>query len=247
MLDIAQDFKFEEFPFVLDDINKDINKLYEYAVFEKELKLYINKIENVKDALEKEKVYIREYEKNLQDYDKLKNDKANLDSKIDKAREYFNTLKDEFIDRFQQFDADNTYLKIPEDVKFKIFEYVNNYNEPYTYDDIKQYVRQVQNSLSDKYRNEVLMLENSIQAKIEEIEQNSKEIQEWKQKKEPEPVRSESVISNREMLAKNGITFMPLYNLIDFKKNVDDNVKNNIESALLDSGLLDALVIPKMN
>lgn len=70
-------------------------------------------------------------------------------------------------------------------------------------------------------------------------------IKEWQEEKDPVPERSIAAGEYRESLKNDHIVASPLYSCIDFQEHVEEDVRNRIEGALLDSGLLDALVSKK--
>ncbi len=78
-----------------------------------------------------------------------------------------------------------------------------------------------------------------------EFEMKSDELKDWKIKKEPEPDRDEKITINRKKLSEMEIPFIPFYKAIDFQNNTNERLKGLIEEALLDMGLLDALIIPR--
>ena len=92
---------------------------------------------------------------------------------------------------------ENTLLKLEKEDLTKIAQKVQNYGEISEYDDIimelhKPYDEKKQKMLDEKamYNSQ----KNDTEFKIQEIE---KELTEWKNKKEPEPTRSENVIKNK--------------------------------------------------
>lgn len=65
------------------------------------------------------------------------------------------------------------------------------------------------------------------------------DIRNWQAQKMPEPARVSGRIANRQRLED---LYIPFYQAIDFKKEVDQQLVNNIEGALYASGILDSLI-----
>lgn len=63
-------------------------------------------------------------------------------------------------------------------------------------------------------------------------------------KPEVTPMRSEHRTTARAKLAEHGINALPLYALLDFTPDLDEDSAGQIEYMLEDAGLLDALVVP---
>lgn len=76
----------------------------------------------------------------------------------------------------------------------------------------------------------------------QEIDTKQREIIEWLKEKDPVPVRTAAASSYRSNLKNDAY---PLYSCIDFQEHVQEEECNRIEGALLESGILDALVSDK--
>ena len=236
---------YDEYFFAIDEIKKDINAQYNYASLRNDLKKYIEKIEQAKIILEQvatlEKVY-DEMQKNLEI---SKNKKIKQDNIVSQNRRSLEEEKEKFIEDMYKWESSNEILKIEQEDKVKIAQNVRNYGEKTSYDDIKLEVSNAYSKIDSK------LLEKEITQKQLKTENENKlndvknEIEEWKNLKEPEPIREDAVVQNRIKLQEMKIPFIPLYKAVEFKEDVDETTRNNIEAALMDMGLLDALIIPK--
>lgn len=243
MEQIARTIDYDEYFFKIDEIK--LNQKYNYHSFVEDIKRYISKIENGKKALEKEKIASDEYEASLENLDKEKRERNKQEDQTNKARTLLQENKDKFVEEIYKWEKQNTLLKIPKEDLFEISKKVQNYGETAEYGDVLY-------ALNNPYNNkkqEILNIKASENVKKEnidkQIEEIKNQIEEWKNVKEPEPERTKRVIQNRENLRKNNIPFIQFYNAVDFKKDLDENTKGKLESALLDMGILDALIIPK--
>ncbi|MDE6518464.1 MAG: TIGR02680 family protein, partial [Acetatifactor sp.] len=79
---------------------------------------------------------------------------------------------------------------------------------------------------------------------LEQQQRISAELQEWRDKKEPEPERSEAVERSRRLLEERGIPYQQFYKVIDFGEHMEDELASRLEEALLSMGILDALIVP---
>ena len=68
------------------------------------------------------------------------------------------------------------------------------------------------------------------------------EMRAWKDEKDPVPERSKASRNYREQLAQAGIAAEPFYSCVDFRSDLADEKRNAIESALMETGFLDALL-----
>ena len=243
MAQIAKAIDYDEFFFKMDEIK--LEERYNYQHFKEDIKRYANRIENGKKALEHEKIVSFEYETALENLDKEKNEKIKQDNLTNKARQNLEETKDNFTEEMYVWERQNEILKLEKEEMAKIAQKVQSYGERAQYDDIILAMH-----VPFEQKNQALLNEKAILHSQKETLQNQKlelqeQLTEWKNKKEPEPVRSKKVEENRKRLKEKGIPYIEFYNSIDFKKDLDEAQKGRIESALLDMGILDALIIPK--
>ena len=243
MAQIAKAIDYDEFFFKMDEIK--LEERYNYQHFKEDIKRYANRIENGKKALEHEKIVSFEYETALENLDKEKNEKIKQDNLTNKARQNLEETKDNFTEEMYVWERQNEILKLEKEEMAKIAQKVQSYGEKAQYDDIILAMH-----APFEQKNQALLNEKAILHSQKETLQNQKlelqeQLTEWKNKKEPEPVRSKKVEENRKRLKEKGIPYIEFYNSIDFKKDLDEAQKGRIESALLDMGILDALIIPK--
>lgn len=87
------------------------------------------------------------------------------------------------------------------------------------------------------------------QDELRDLENVRREIQEelaqWESSREPEPPRSDAVRKNRERLQEKGIPYQEFYKVVEFGQEMSGDPKRcgRLEEALLEMGILDALVI----
>ena len=243
MEQIATTINYDEFFFKKDEIK--LQERYNYNYFKADIKRFIEKIENGKKALENEKIANNEYENALEVLDKEKIEKVKQDNETDKARSNLQDAKEDFIETMYLWEKENKLLKLKSEELTSISQKILNYGDGTEYDDILSELHKPYDQKTEHIQNEKAILNSKIENINTEIEQNNKELEEWENKKEPEPVRSKKVSENRKKLKEMNIPFIEFYNAVDFKADVSEEKKGKIESALLDMGILDSLIIPK--
>lgn len=243
MEQIARKIEYDEYFFKMDEIK--LQEKYDYRHFKEDIKRYITKIEEGKKALEIEKIMSNEYEIALENLDREKREKTKQDEITNKIRNELQENKENFIEEMYKWEKENSLLKLSQEEMSNISQKVNNYGEGAEYGDIVLALNVPYNNKTQEKLNErasKLVQNNNIKKQIQGLEE---QIEEWKSKKEPEPIITQKVKENRERLKEKNIPYIELYNAIDFKADLDEQVKNKIESALLDMGILNALIIPK--
>ena len=243
MEQIARKIEYDEYFFKMDEIK--LNEKYDYKYFKEDIKRYISKIEEGKKALEKESIISREYEASLQNLDMEKREKENQEEITTKSRNELQETKENFIEEMYKWEKENEILKLETEEMGLISRKVQNYGENAEYGDIILSLNVPYNNKTQKLLNEKASKNALKQNKEIEIKEKEEQIEEWKNKKEPEPVLSDKIRLNRQKLKEKNIPFIEFYNAVDFKTDLKDETKNRIESALNDMGILNALIISK--
>src|SRR5690625_2052553 len=94
--------------------------------------------------------------------------------------------------------------------------------------------------------NEKIATKNSELKRLnEQIVEQENLLTEWKSMQDPAPPhQSEATKIAREQLQADSYNFLPFYEAVEFQDHVSEAVQKNIEAALLDANLLDALMTP---
>ncbi|WP_161566928.1 TIGR02680 family protein [Exiguobacterium sp. SL-10] len=117
----------------------------------------------------------------------------------------------------------------------------NDY-DPSTYEDVLRLVQphvvRYQNRLREKVAAKKAA-ERVIDANIQDVETT---LSEWRAKTDPEPAIDPMTKAARDQMRADGVVFAPLYALVEFVDGVEVEVQKRIEAALIDNGMLDALI-----
>lgn len=243
MEQIAITIDYDEIFFKKDEIK--LEESYNYTAFKTDIKRYIEKLENAKKAIEKEEFIGNECENATKDLDMEKLEKLKLDIETNKLRNQLEETKELFIENMYKWEKENQVLKLEVEELTEISNIIQNYGENQEFDDALGVLRKPYERKNEELLKEKAILNSNIENIINQIEEKNNELEEWENYKEPEPARSKQVIKNRERLKQQNIPFIEFYNAVDFKKELTEEEKGKIESALLDMGILDSLIIPQ--
>lgn len=243
MEQIAKQIDYDEFFFKKEEIS--LEQRYNYKSFKEDIKRYIKKIEDGKKALEKEQLVSDEYEIALQNLDKEKEEKTKQDNQTNKSRNKLEQAKEKFTEDMYVWERQNTLLKIQTTDMAKIAQKVESYGDVAQYDDIILQLHKPYSQKNEEILNQKAVLSSKKDAIEKDIDSLNEELKQWKNQKEPEPEISEKIQQNRKKLKEKQIPYIEFYNAVDFKKDLNEKQKGRIEAALLDMGILNALIIPK--
>lgn len=245
MDEISLEFAFDEQDFMKDELLKDITAEYDFSYIKTQIKNYGDKIINAKKSLEEENRINKEYDDNLKDLDKCKREKEDKKRYLDESEGLFLETKEEFIEKVYLWSGSNKELKPSNESLIQVGNKVNGYGDSNNYDDIIGEIRREYNNHLDTINAKKHRLIVNRDGKIEELEEKNIEVKSWRDKKDPEPRREEKVIVSREKLKEANIPYIPFYMAVDFKDDLSEEEKGRLEEALIDMGILDALIIPK--
>ncbi|MDD4410051.1 MAG: SbcC/MukB-like Walker B domain-containing protein, partial [Candidatus Pacebacteria bacterium] len=111
------------------------------------------------------------------------------------------------------------------------------------YSDIKDQIRAQKVTIENQLRLVLSNLHHKKEIMDKEVEDKQIQLEEWVNKKDPEPERSEAVKRNREVLREKGILFYEFYKTLDFQKHLSEQQADILEEALASMGVLDALIV----
>lgn len=112
---------------------------------------------------------------------------------------------------------------------------------PKGYDEVKDIYVGTANEVINSFTKDILNLENNKNIKEKELENLKEEYTNLKDSEDIEmPVLN---MDTDRILKENNIDSIPLYKCIEFKDDVTEQIKNNIESSLIDLNILNAKII----
>ncbi len=217
--------------------NLEQNENY-FEYFNDELLKYEKKIKEIKEMLELKEQLETDLNRASEEREKLK---KSIDEKETEERNTFKMLKNainNFKDNINVLNNENTILKLDNDARINIFNFIDNYSSDNYIKAYNEY-----NSIFRYHEKELLETKNNLTFKLVEERQKNKELN-----SELEKLRNYNELKFDEdlsVLDNIGIPYVPLYKAIEFKKNISDEKRNKIENVLLNMGLLNSKIIYK--
>lgn len=237
---LAEDSYFDEIVFFIDELNENIDQEISFESIFMSLKRYSEKINILINLLENEQQIILESESTRVEFEKLTNHYNDLEKQITNQeknlKESIMAWEEDLITKVNN----NQYLKLDDNVKKQIFDLINNYSQS-NYDQAKSLYTKYSISLINDITNNILKLENKQSIRQEEISTLEQDYQTLKEQDDLElPSLNEET---DKLLQENNIDFIPLYKCIEFKPDITEQIKNSLESSLLDLNILNAKII----
>ncbi|MCI9246229.1 MAG: TIGR02680 family protein [Clostridia bacterium] len=239
----AKDIQYDEYFFRMDEIKGNLEKEYNYDSFNQDMKHYVQRIEQGRNALQEAKKAEEEYDESLQELDKKRKEESEKSQEITKDRMLLEEEKQNFIEEIYTWEEKNELLKMQSEEKTQIAQKLQEYGENSSFEVVLASARVPYQNVKDTLLENRANMKNRKEQQEEEKKKLLEEIDEWKNRKEAEPLRTKAVVENREKLTQKQISYIPFYEAVDFKKNLSEEQKDVVENALQEMGILDALII----
>ncbi|QDI90844.1 hypothetical protein EPH95_06355 [Salicibibacter halophilus] len=221
---------------------------FEFMLWEKEAKQFERALSEGEDIL---RAFADIKEKVMTQKKALDEEQQQLDRIRQEEREWANTFDEE---KENQVDAIRLWLDRSEHLREhgesafqQSARMVHQLFADSNYEDVRAPFR----ALTDHFTSEQKTIVAERQVKIEDLEKEKAQLEEernaWQTTKESEPGTKEATLEARKKLGEQGVAFEPLYASVEFLDDVPEETRVRIESALMDAGLLDALLTDEDN
>ena len=238
-----EEIGFEEYDFMVKDIKTHMEKEYNYSIHKEMVNKLRDQIERGREKIKLAEEQKEKLNEQLLSLDREKNNRNNEEKKLFAYETQLVEVQNELKEAIYRWNGKNEELKLSNEMLKEINRFIENYDKYSDFNTLKQYVEIERNTFAeDIQRDKGVLLEDKreLSTKLEVIQNK---LEEWKEKKDPEPERSEEVKRNRQWLKEQGIPYDEFYKVVDFSTKLGETECNQLEEALLLMGILDALII----
>lgn len=176
-------------------------------------------------------------------YQQAQTVKIRTEKERDDAEIMENQCRDGLINAWYVLEQGNRELRFEEKDLQTILSQVKTYKEPKNQGEIIDLVNAAYLRRRNMLSEEVLKKRAKKDELTDRYHDVQAEIQVLRDLKVPVPARREKVEEARKILMKNHIRCYAFYEVVEFSKELFDEQKALLEEQLMDSGLLDALVV----
>ena len=242
VIEFCEEVKFTEASSILKDYLHNSNILKQFGTIKNRINSYKNKVLLIKKELEiKQKL---EEKLNEIDNELTRQSKEYL-LITEKINQKQNTLSDEILnikDKIAFLGHNNQIVKLTNDEIKVITSSFDIYTNQSYQNALKKYLdlcNKIKNSLTDELYN----LKNKIANQKIKISEITEELTKLKANTELEIIRDDEEQKTLKYLDDHNIKYVEFYKAIEFKDNINEKVKNKLESTLLSAGILNALIV----
>lgn len=238
-----EDIPFDEFSFLRKELLEDRNLSYSFSSHNALLKNYTEKVEEGKEGLKEEKNCQDRYDRYLKELDICQQQRDQAERTVQQYEKLLQEVKSELTEKIYVWAHENQELKPEPDVLREVTWKIQEYELGEDFLEIRDSVKGILFSKENELNREKLQLEQAHGKAQESFEELNAELESWNNKKDPEPEQPECVRQNRRRLKEQGIPYQQFYKIIEFDTGLTREQADRIEEALMNMGVLDALII----
>lgn len=241
MQEYADDMAFPEHAFLCGELEPD--QEYNFDTHITQMTKWKQEIDEGFQLLEQADLRRRQLDEKEQKLDQKKRESDLAERRVMECVTLLSEACGEYKEQVYDQNARNTELKLPPELLKEISQFADHYGEHSDYEVVRQKIfgeyLLVKGELNKrKDRLDVLLGENE-----DSIASVEEELRQWEESREPEPERCEAVKKNREWLQEKKIPYKEFYKTVEFGNELSQEQCGRLEEALLQMGILDALVI----
>lgn len=246
LVDLATDADaaaFERHPLNEQDFERNKQTDFAFTVWKKEAEAHYEKLDQISEQL-------REFDQTKDQIADLEQTIATTQMEMDQVKaeqqdweNIFERDKQEKVNEIHHWIEAQDFFAIDAETIQQTSRMMEQLYEPTPFESIRQLYMDVSNDYKLQI-NEQIANQKSEKARMTEEKSEQEDLLEvWRATKDPElpNQRPETKAARKELAAKN-MAFIPFYEAVEFQEHVTEDVRKNLEAAIMDAGLIDALI-----
>ena len=235
---------FDEFTFLKEELSRETEEIYSFQSHNQLLSDYMQKVTAGKNALLEEKSCQEKYDRYLQELDECHEERNRAEKAVTQYDNLLHEVKSELTEEAYRWEKSNQELHLKQETMQNISRKIEEYEMGKDYSEIKDLAKSELDERQGDFLKEKIGFEKLLKDARIKKEEAEEELEAWMNQKDPEPEQLDWVKANRKILREKGIPYLQFYKTVDFGKNLTEMQMDNLEEALLETGILDALIIP---
>lgn len=239
----AAEASFEQHELNVQDFNRNKETNHDFTVWQQEAERHFQLLDDISEQLstyEQLNKELAELDKTIasvkQDIDQLKQDAKDWLAIFEKDKQEKLNEIHAWAEEYNFFQIEATTLQQAARDMYQLYE-------PTSYEKIRTPFVRANNEFQLRIHEKVATNNSKYKELDRSLSEKQVTLNEWKNKRDPEPPNQQAATKEaRKALMQEGHAFVPFYEAVEFQEHVPDDVQKRIEAALLDAGLLDALI-----
>ena len=239
----AEDMGFEEHSFFAEELKNGFQNPFSFETHQKQFENTRQSISKGTAILQDVQLWQRQVDEQHAKREKNQRELDSVGRRIAQTENLLVQVQNEWKEKLYSWNSSNQELVLPDMILRQLAVFAEDYHEKSDFSGVKKTLADVWIEKKGSLDGQIRKNQEEIISVQEEIEAQERELKEWENQKEPEPERSEAELKNRSRLEKLGIPYQEFYRMLEFGQELDKTSCDRLEEALLEMGILDALVI----
>ncbi len=243
MQDDAQSMAFEEHTFFQKELEEHMTEEVSFATHKRQFASTREKIKQALAILQETNLLEPQAEEILKERDQKLRELDSIKKRINECETLVVQEQSAWKEALYQWNGSNTLLKLDQESLKTCSSYADNFDEQSDFAQIRELVADTWIREKNHLEAQLHEKQGILSDKKQQWDAIEEELVEWQNAKDPEPDRTEAVIANRARLDAMHIPYQEFYKVIEFSDELSEDACNRLEEALMQMGILDALVI----
>ncbi|MGN0335783.1 MAG: TIGR02680 family protein [Lachnospiraceae bacterium] len=243
MQEEADEMAFQEHAFLSAELTESLREPYAFDTHERQFEQTQKGITDGLLILQKADMQQRQTEELLQKREKHQRETDAAQRRVSELEAVFVQVQNEWKEALYGWNGHNQELVLSKEQLKALARFAETYDEKSDFGKVRQSVADIWIACKGKMDAAIQKNRMKAQELQEEYEEQKRQLKEWEDHKEPEPVRSDEVLKNRKRLQEMNIPYQEFYKVIEFGQELDRTACDRLEEALCYMGILDALVV----
>lgn len=239
----ADDMAFEEHSFFKEELTEKLEESFSFETHRQQLETCGQAIRQGRDILRETTTLEQQADELLKEREERQRELDSQQRKISELENEMFRAQSEWKEALYSWNGRNQQLKLSQELLRELAEYAEHYGETSDFATVRQNVADVWLTGKTELETAIARNRKAVSEKTGEIEETKAELAEWENSREPQPPRSEAVLKNRERLDALKIPYQEFYKVLEFGEKLTDEECSRLEEALMQMGILDALVM----
>lgn len=238
----AEEAAFAEHSLNIADYEANKDKNFPFNQWKEEIDQHTKRLEQALSQLREKDTQLKRIEEKNGELGEAAKTRDHLEAEYEKWQQFFEEEKQKLINATYIWHENNQQFAISEEVLTKAVRKWESLFAQYDYDEVKALFT----PLVTAYQEGMINERARVAAEAKKVEQEQtllkEELTHVKAQRDPEPPRHAATEAARAELNRAGVSYAPFYELVEFRESVPEQVQKQLESALMEMGVLDALV-----
>ncbi|HJD14149.1 MAG TPA: TIGR02680 family protein [Candidatus Ruminococcus avistercoris] len=239
----AEEMAFEEHAFFQEEVKRQLHAELSWDTHKAQFEKTADEISRGTSLLKETQVCQKEADDLLKKWEKQQRETDTAKRRENELEGVMIQIENEWKEALYSWNGRNTELKFTPQQMQELARFADEYTEGADFARVRKIAADLWIGKNSEMNGSLLKMQEEFR-ELEKIHQEIlEELKQWEAHKEPEPPRSDAVIKNRERLKEAGIPYVEFYKVVEFGKDLEKEVCDQLEEALLAMGILDALIV----